>query len=170
MATNQNLSNKMKLTSIYGIFLLALIAMLSSCDSKRVFEKNTDFEKMEWTYENPAAFDFSIKDNAPKNLLVNVRHTFHFEWRNIWMKMAITFPNDSVYEMPLNIQLSQPNGKWFGKCTGDICFFQYTLPEYENYTFQDTGKYTIVITQDMRQNPLPEIMSIGLRVENAQKP
>jgi gliding motility-associated lipoprotein GldH len=130
-----------------------------------------DMPGMQWGYNQPVSFEFEIADTLPKNVYVNVRHSFYFGWRNVWMKMALTFPNDSVYEMPLNIQLSQPNGKWFGKCSNDICFYQYPLPDFSNYSFSDTGKYLVKLTQDMRQNPLPEIISIGVRVENAiEKP
>lgn len=148
------------------ITTLCLAFCLNSCDKNRVYEQNIDIPNMDWEYTNVASFEFEINDNLPKNLTINLRHSFHFGWRNIWLKSAITFPNDSIYELPLNVELSQPNGKWFGKCTGDICFYQYKVSEFQNYNFTDTGKYTFSIEQDMRQNPLPYIMSVGLRVEN----
>jgi gliding motility-associated lipoprotein GldH len=149
---------------LIGIILLS--NFLISCDSNRIYEKNVDIPDTDWYYNMPIVLDFTIEDETPKNLFVNVRHSFYFPWRNIWLKMSIAFPNDSIYEMPLNIQLSQPNGKWFGKCSGDICLLQYALPDFTHYNFLDTGNYSVKIEQDMRENPLSSILSVGLRVEN----
>jgi gliding motility-associated lipoprotein GldH len=158
-------------TFITFFLIIPFTFLLNSCDKNRVYEENKDIPEMNWNYNETAKFEFEINDNIPKNVLVNLRHSFHYGWRNIWLKTSLTFPNDSIYEFPLNIELSQPNGKWFGKCTGDICFYQYSLPEFSNYSFVDTGIYSITIAQDMRQNPLPNVMSIGVRVENAiEKP
>lgn len=148
------------------IVLIILAAFLHACDEHRVFEENQDFKSQEWISSDTIEFSTLIEDSGSKNLYINVRHRFNFNWRNVWLNLAITFPNDSLYITPINIPLSQPDGQWFGDCSGDICALQFPLSAYSNYTFPDTGNYTFNISHDMREDPLLNVMSIGMRIEN----
>ena len=146
-------------------FLFALV--LSSCDSQRVFEKNEDFKGNEWSSGDTLSFEVAIMDNAPKNVYVNLRHQFEFSWRNVWLNFIIEFPNDSSYKSALNIPLSQPDGQWYGDCTGDVCLIQMPLQSFTNYQFPDTGNYVFRLSHEMREDPLQAVLSAGIRVENA---
>lgn len=146
-------------------FLTAiLIITLFSCDNNRVFEKNTDFKLFEWEHDSEVVFNFKIEDEKPKNVLVNFRHTSVFLSRNVLLSLKITNPKNETEKIDINIPLSEPNGMWFGDCSGNICDIQFPI----NYTFIDTGNYIFSFTQNMRENPLSNIMSIGLRIENPE--
>ncbi|MFT5620598.1 MAG: gliding motility-associated lipoprotein GldH, partial [Flavobacteriaceae bacterium] len=87
--------------------LMLLLAMgMNSCDELIIFEKDKDFKEQEWMSSDTLQFEVSIEDQDSKNLYINVRHRFNFNWRNIWLNLSVTFPNDSLYELPINIPLS----------------------------------------------------------------
>ncbi|MCD8529173.1 MAG: gliding motility lipoprotein GldH [Chitinophagales bacterium] len=112
-------------------------------------------------------FSFDIKDvKQPLNSYINIRHRFEFDWRNMWVKATLIYPNDSAYVFRINIPLSEPNGHWYGNCRGDVCMLQ--MPLTNNYAIQytDTGSYTLLINHEMRENPLKGIMSVGFRLDN----
>lgn len=152
----------------FKLYLLILIAALylNACDEQRIFERDIDFNQQEWQSTDTLEFAVNIENQTPVNLYVNLRHRFDFNWRNVWLNLGIYFPNDSLYEMPINIPLSQPDGQWFGDCSGDICRLQFPLDQYTNYAFSDTGEFIIRLSHEMREDPLLEIISAGIRLEH----
>jgi gliding motility-associated lipoprotein GldH len=150
---------------IHIAFLLSLI-ILSSCDSARVFEKNIDFDDNEWLSSDTLRFELKLTDADPKNIYVNIRHEFDFAWRNVWLDFNILFPNDSVYASAINIPLSQPDGQWYGACTGNICLLQLPLKSLTNVSFAENGSYVFSLRHEMREDPLKSILSAGIRIEN----
>lgn len=149
---------------------LAAFALLvfSSCDKSRVMEENIPVKDYKWDYSDAKVFTAEIKDTtANYNIYVNLRHSFQFEWRNLWVNIETTFPNGKVYERRVNLLLSEADGHWFGDCLGDNCDIRVSIQQ--NAFFPLTGKYTFKITQDMRVNPLPYIKDVGMRVEQAAK-
>lgn len=153
----------------YLVGVVSLFVFFSSCDENRVYEKNIDFTSYEWKYEDAKVFEIDIADAAPKTIFVNFRHTYFFETRNVLLNLEVKFPNDSILKMPVDILLSEPNGMWHSECSGDICDFKFPIEAFTNYSFADTGKYIFTLTQDMRVNPLKNVMAVGLRVENQTK-
>lgn len=153
-------------TYCFSILWLGFLVtiFLVSCDKNRVFEQNIDIAESDWYYDDTVSFEVSITDTLPKNVFVNFRHSFYFGWRNAWLELKTTAPNGEFGTQAVNIQLSQPDGKWYGDCSGDICMMQF--PVVIGYQFPDTGTYRFQFVQDMRQDPLANVMSVGLRVEN----
>lgn len=66
----------------------------------------------------------------------------------------------------LNYVLAKPNGEWLGTGFGDTkeTLFQYKV----NYQFPGKGKYEIGLTQAMRNDNLPGIEDIGVKIETAK--
>ncbi len=155
--------------SKYNVYLLiSLIALalifLASCDPNRVYEKNKDIPDYKWHYDNMVEFPVEIQDtNALYNIYVNVRHTHFFPFRNLWVKVHTEFPEDKEMSQRVEIKLADKNGKWFSDCAGDICDYKARIQS--NAYFNQKGTYHFALEQNMRQNPLPGIMDIGLRVE-----
>ena len=66
----------------------------------------------------------------------------------------------------MNYILAEPNGTWLGKGFGETkeILFQYKL----NYQFPENGAYSIGIIQAMRNDDLPGIEDIGVKIETAK--
>ncbi len=146
----------------------SILLFLASCDANRVFEKNIDIAKELWDYDDVKKFEVDIQDTSIRyNIGVNVRHSFQFEWRNVYVQIGTTLPDGKKLKKRVNLLLSEPDGKWYGKCFGDNCFLH--IPIQSNFIFPIKGKYTFTIKQDMRQNPLKFMKFVGLRIEKSSE-
>ncbi len=153
-----------KIKQIVFLVFLASYIVLSGCNSNFIYEVNKPLKNEEWSYENAQTFETEIKDTVVHyNIYINLRHSFHFEWRNVWVNIETEFPDGKKVSKRVNLLLSEADGKWFGDCTGDNCDIQ--IPIQENAIFPQQGIYKFSIAQDMRVNPLVNIRSVGMRVE-----
>lgn len=156
-------------TNSYVAILLLVCTItlgLSSCDKARLFEENQQINNNSWDYKDAKTFVTEISDTSQNyNLYVNVRHSFQFEWRNAWVNIKTIFPDGKTFDKRVNLVLSEPDGHWYGDCLGDNCDLQVSIQN--NAFFPQNGKYTFIITQDMRVNPLPFVKSVGMRIEKA---
>lgn len=151
-----------------GITIIVSL-FLSSCDSKRFYEENQVVKNENWDYADVKTFTVEADDTVSHyNFLINLRHSFAFEWRNVWVKVATEFPDGKKTESRVNLTLSEPDGHWYARCIGDNCFL--SIPILKDVKFPSKGKYTFTVQQDMRQNPLPLIRYVGFRIEKAEGP
>jgi gliding motility-associated lipoprotein GldH len=154
---------------VFKVFLVVLIVVLSlaSCDPNRIYETNLDVDNAEWKYNDIKKFEVIIDDTiAQYDLAVNVRHSFNYEWRNMYVNIKTMLPDSQWLERRVNLPMSEPDGKWFGKCMGDNCYVSISIQK--NARFPQKGKYIFTIQQDMRTNPLQNIRYVGLRVEKSE--
>lgn len=150
------------------VIMTMFVMLLSSCDSNRFFEDNQAVKEESWEYSDTKKFTIDVSDTTTHyNILINLRHSFAFDWRNVYVKVGTEFPDGHKTESRVNLLLSEPDGRWYARCIGDNCFIG--IPIKEDIMFPQKGKYTFTIQQDMRQNPLPKIRYVGLRIERVIK-
>ncbi len=146
-------------------YILFFIVFFISCDKNRVFEKYIDLKNAEWSYDNKVLFEIPIEDTTSKKIFLNFRHNYFFKTRNVLLILHAENPKGEKETIHLNIPLSEPNGKWYADCSGDVCNLQKEI----EYSFSDTGTYVFWLEQDMRVNPLANVLSVGLRVEKTNQ-
>ncbi|MCK5704538.1 MAG: gliding motility lipoprotein GldH [Cyclobacteriaceae bacterium] len=148
---------------------VSLLFIVSCCDSKQVFEGKKDFSERYWVFNNPAEFEFEINEtDKAYNLLFNIRNTAKYQYQNIYLQYYLEDSTGRLLSRELkNIQLfNAKTGVPYGKGLGGIYNIKKTF--LEEYSFENKGKYKLRIDQFMRQDSLPEILSVGLRVEYAE--
>ncbi len=146
------------------IYIALLLMFLASCEKNRVYEKNISIEKYTWDSKVVPAFTVEIPDtSALYNIYVNIRHIDLYPFQNIWLLVDTQFPDGTHTDRRIEIILANDEGKWHGEGLGDIWDFRSLIQE--NAFFNKAGTYTFTITQNMREDPLPGIMAVGLRVE-----
>ena len=80
--------------------------------------------------------------------------------------MYVKTPGDSVIKKErINIPLAEPTGKWLGRGMGEIYEQRMQLDLKGFINFSRKGNYRVSMEQNMRINPLPEVMDVGLRIE-----
>ena len=67
----------------------------------------------------------------------------------------------------LDITLGSDAAGWEGSGVGDIWEVRKSITKGP-VKFNTTGNYTFSVGQTMRENPLPEIISVGVRVEKVR--
>ena len=152
------------------LLFLALPCLLFACDEQRVYEKNVDLKDNLWYIDTIPSFTFRIEDaSRPYNLYYNVRNAVSYPYYNLYVTYSLHDSTGKVLRSRLQqLQLADATtGKPLGDGLGDI--YDHQILSGKNYRFPGKGAYTFRIKQYMRQDPLPAIMSVGVRVEKADQ-
>lgn len=152
--------------SILPFFLL--IILFAGCDENRIFEQNIKFSERFWTIDETVVFDFNIDNiNQNYNFYFNLRNSLLYPYQNIYLSYSLEDTLGNVYSTDLaNIDLfNRKTGKPLGDGLGDIFDHQYKV--IDNYEFNNPGVYRFKIKQYMRMDTLPEIMSVGLKIDKS---
>lgn len=139
---------------------------LNACDSNRIFEQNVDITQTKWHKDSVLKFSFEITDTLSKyNFYYNIRNTVSYPFYNMYVTYYLVDSLDRRISSDLqNIDLMHSKtGKPYGDGLGDI--FSHQLLALPNVRFLKKGKYTFKLKHYMRRDPLPEIVSMGLRIE-----
>jgi len=145
---------------------MALLLVLSACDPNRVYEQNLELPESNWTVENVPAFEFAIKDTTKSyNVYFNVRYSLAYDYYNLYLRHQLLGPDSTelssqLHELHL---MDAKTGKPAGKGSSDVYDLQALA--LKDVKFPQVGTYTLRLTQYMRRDPLPNIMAVGIRVE-----
>jgi gliding motility-associated lipoprotein GldH len=157
-------------SKLLKIFFLALITSicLASCSKMELFEKSAPIPEQKWFTTYSPSFSFNITDTASLyNIYIVIRHTDAYKFNNIWLKLDMQFPEDSVRSRKLDITLGTDANGWEGAGMDDI--FEYRkIISPGPVPFKKTGKYTFTISQIMREDPLEHILNVGIRAEKVK--
>lgn len=123
---------------------------------------------MEWKYDFKPSFDYTINDTTELyNLYIVIRHTDAYRYNNIWLNVGTTSPGDTTRYQRFDLQLGTDATGWEGNGMDDIWELRKSITNGP-FKFNKKGDYKFTIAQVMRENPLPGIMSIGVRVERVK--
>lgn len=152
------------------VFCVALIAFIVvSCDSNRVYEKNVDFKDRTWKITEPASFEFQITDTTKKyNLLMDVRNSIEYPYARLFVNFDLKKDKEIFSKELISFYLfDQKTGKPFGTSgIGDIYDHQFSI--LKNKAFKK-GTYQVTFQQFMRQDTIPGILAVGLRIETVNE-
>jgi gliding motility-associated lipoprotein GldH len=148
--------------------LLFFVLLLSSCDPGRLFEENKTIDGNAWYYKSFIPFDTEVKDTTKfYNVLVNVRVDADYKYANMFMWVHVTNPEKKADQRRVEIKLADERGKWLGSGLGDI--YDYQFPVLQNIKFPKSGLYRFELEQNMRDDTLLHVKSVGVRVEEVEK-
>lgn len=149
------------------ILIGIVISVLQSCNDHALVDTFETIPNQNWTYVKPIKAKVEITDSTKAyNIYVNFRHTADYRYSNIWLRFHVFGPK--LKDMPerKEFQLALADGAWLGKGSSNL--FSYQLIYKEGYKFPSNGKYTIIVEQNMRDNPLKHISDVGVSVEPAK--
>jgi len=152
----------------YFLFLSLIVCSfwLSSCDTIDLYEKVVSIPSHKWNADYKPRFSFIIKDtSSPYELFLIIRHNEKYAYNNIWINFYTQIPGDSVNKILFEARLADNKG-WLGSAMDDIYDHRITLtPSEQRYYFKKPGEYTFTLEHTMREEPLLNIMNVGLRIE-----
>lgn len=150
------------------LFLGLTLLVLQSCNTDNVVVDTFEsIPKETWSYINPIKASVTVQDSTKAyNIYVNLRHTADYKYSNIWLRFHLIGPNQKDVPLRQEFQLAEADGQWLGTGSGNL--YGYQLIFKEGYKFPANGKYTILVEQNMRDNPLKAVSDVGLYIELAK--
>lgn len=156
-----------RLIQILGIVLFGLCW---ACDTERVYEQYHDIPENQWFIDSVQTFTFTIEDpSISYNIYYNIRNSVSYPYYNLFVTYYLIDASGKQLSSKLQelILMDTQTGKPLGEGLGDI--FDNRVISLTKFKFPQKGAYTFKIKQYMRKDPLPEVMSVGIRVEKASQ-
>ncbi len=161
----------MKRNKFYSFLLFflgtGLLLSLAGCinqDKLAVYQKSLPIPNYKWDYSFTPSFSFQIEDTSARyDLYITIRHTNQYAYSNLWVRVHSAFEGERPTKKRVELPLAAPSGEWLGSGMDDI--YEHRIPIQQNVRFDKAGTYHFSLEQNMRVNPLPQVMAIGLRVE-----
>lgn len=152
-------------TVFFKLFSCAILCLLfSSCDQKRVFEKNIPISDGIWNVDEKPFFELDVQDTiSTQNFYINLRNSGAYPYSNVFIFIETLFPDSTIAKDTVECFLADTHGKWLGKGSGDIWDNQVLFKK--GVVFPKPGKYKFTFQQGMRSDELKEILDVGLRIE-----
>ncbi len=139
---------------------------IASCQTIDIYEKTKAFPSHSWKSNEKLSFTFNIIDTAVSyNIFFVLRHEDAYNYNNIWVNLIMTGPDDTVTIRREFILANNKQG-WLASGMDDI--FEHRIPFNDKAAALHKGSYTFVLQQDMREDPLENIMNAGVRIEKVK--
>ena len=98
---------------------------------------------------------------------MTLRHTGEYPFSNLWVLISSAYEGDKPVTQRVELPLADRQGRWLASGMDNI--FLHRIPIQRNARFDKAGTYRFTIEQNMRVNPLPDVMSVGVRVEKVPR-
>ena len=151
------------------LLFLAFFISISSCNwTTGVFEKNLEFNDHEWSSSVKPDISFDVTDTVSLyNIYLVLRHTDAYHFNNMYVRAIVKEPgNTQVRTGDYDLQLATNGKGWIGTAMDDI--YDARILIQQKTRFRKPGIYHIKLEQLMREDPLKNVLSAGLRVEKTQ--
>jgi len=157
----------LKTVSLASCIILLASFILSSCTTIDLYEKSVTIPKHQWNSSFKPAFDFTIKDtSAPYKLFFVIRHSERYNFNNIFVNLYVKGPGqDTAQKIQQDLVLATNEKGWLASGMDDIYEHRIQLGSEQNLK---AGNYTFTIEQIMREDPLANVLNVGLRIEKKQ--
>jgi gliding motility-associated lipoprotein GldH len=154
-----------KKTSCF-FFITVSLLMLASCRKIDLFEKTVAIPKQAWSSTFKPEFRFNIKDTTvPYRVFITLRHNDQYNYNNIWVNLVTKSPGDTTRQVQYELPLASKQG-WLGAGMGDIYDHRIAItPQDQDLYFRRSGEYIFTLEQVMREDPLQNVLDIGIRLE-----
>ena len=149
---------------VYTSYLILLVSILFSCTTIDIFEKSIAVPGHEWKSAYRPSFEFSITDTTTTyNVFLVFRHTEKYNFNNLFINLYVKGPGmDSTIKIQQDVLLATNDKGWLGTGMDDVYEHRSTLAARQPLK---AGTYTFTIEQIMREDPLKEVLNVGLRLE-----
>ena len=155
---------------VRNIFLAGLTGLLlNACSfTTGTFEKSVLFPEHQWAATVKPDIAFTITDTLSLyNIFIVLRHSDAYHFNNLYVRATVNEPGEAhPGSRDYDLLLATNEKGWIGTAMDDI--YDSRLLIQPKTRFTKTGTYHFVIEQLMREDPLKNILSVGLRIEKVQ--
>jgi len=150
-----------------AFILLNIFFVLSGCETKQLFEQSTIYPNHNWPAKQATKYQFNVTDTAASyKIFFVIRHHNAYHYKNIWLDLIIKNPNNAITKQVLNLNLADDTRGWLGTGMDDI--YDQRIPMTATPIRFNKGINEITVQHTMREDPLENILSTGIRVEKVK--
>jgi gliding motility-associated lipoprotein GldH len=144
-----------------------LFLFLFSCTTIDLYERVVPIPQHKWNSDIKPTFAFIIKDTTTAyQLFIILRHNEKYNYNNIWLNLTASSPVDSVQKFMVELPLATNEKGWLGSGMDDIYEHRIGLTlDPSKFNFNAPGTYNFTIEHTMREDPLDNVMNVGIRLE-----
>ena len=148
---------------VFGIyFLLSMVA----CQTIPLSEQNTIHPEHQWNSAKLEKYLFNITDtNQLYKIVFVIRHHNAYHYKNILVELSHSSAGEKAQTETFNLNLADDQKGWLGTGMDDI--YDQRIPLYTKPVKLSYGMHTFIIKHTMREDPLQNILSTGIRIEKA---
>jgi len=147
--------------------LLCIFFVLSGCETKQLFEQSTIYPNHNWPSKQATKYQFNVTDTAASyKIFFVIRHHNAYHYKNIWLDLIIKSPKNAITKQVLNLNLADDARGWLGSGMDDI--YDQRIPMTATPIRFNMGINEISVQHTMREDPLENILSTGIRVEKVK--
>jgi len=161
----------MKMTKQPWLIPILLCISAYACNTIDLYEKSVSIPGHSWKNSYQPSFTFTIKDTTtPYQIFLILRHTDKYNYNNIFVNLLTKQPGqDSTQKVRYDLPLATNENGWLASGMDDIYEHRIALtPSGQDFYFKKAGDYTFSVEQIMRENPLENVLNVGLRIEKKQ--
>jgi gliding motility-associated lipoprotein GldH len=149
------------------IQFIACSIFLSACTDIDLYEKVAAIPDHQWKGSFKPSFTFEIQDTTvPYQVYVILRHNEKYNYNNIWVNLHTKSPDSTISKAQYELPLANTEKGWLGTGMDDLYEHRIALtPINQRFYFKKAGTYTFTLEHVMREEPLENVMNIGLRIE-----
>jgi gliding motility-associated lipoprotein GldH len=149
------------------LYILSSAILFASCTPVDLYEKTVTVPGHAWQSSFRPSFEFIITDSTtPYNIFLVLRHNEKYNFNNIYINLHITAPGEDTTTIVRRDLTVATNEGWEGTGMDDI--YEVRLPLAEKFPLK-TGKYKFAVEQIMREDPLDNVLNVGVRLERYRK-
>lgn len=148
------------------LFLFFISSLLLSCSNNHFRKFDSLPEDHRWQASDKKSYEFDIDDEFQLyNIVFQFSHVFDYQFESVPLYITIESPDGKTEELNIDLKIKDDSGKEIGECAGDVCDLYYKIKE--NTKLQQ-GNYKITVCQRFKGPYLPNVIGIGLKVENVK--
>ena len=135
-----------------------------ACNTVDLYEKSVVIPGHAWDKNFRPSFDFTIKDTSTAyQLFLILRHNEKYSYKNIYVNVYVQGPGqDSAVKIQKDLELATNDAGWKATAMDDIYEHRIELGSPQPLK---AGAYKFTVEQIMRENPLQNVLNVGIRVE-----
>lgn len=148
------------------LLFVLLTILLFSCNSKTIYDQvDKDFAKNRWQKSDVRTYSFEITTKGVyHNVYVLFSHVYGYQFSSAPLVAEITYPDGKVESRGIILQITGEDGEDLGDCAGDYCDIRQEIMKNE---VLPVGKYTVKLSHNFQAEFLPNVLGIGIEVEQA---
>ncbi|HMY85500.1 MAG TPA: gliding motility lipoprotein GldH [Saprospiraceae bacterium] len=147
---------------LVGLLYLLPVILLTSC-SGNIYNEERKIAEGIWEYNDSLRFDFEIPDTAQLYTMeLDVKHRDEFPYENCYVRIKSLYPDKTLKDDRLSLEFADETGMWMGEKSGGSWLAPIAIQPVAK--FRQPGKYSMIFFQDTRQDSLPGIESLRLKI------